>query len=1110
MKKRINSHLIFTLFSFFIPFIIYLITMAPTTSFWDCGEFIACSVSLGVPHPPGTPLFLLLGNVFSHIPTFTDIGARVNLISPIVSALSVMFLYMIIVQLIERMIIKSNGKKKENYIDKKKLIEYSAFIAALTFSLTDSHWFNAVESEVYSLSTFFTSIVVWLILKWDAKPYDKNSIKYILLISYMMGLAIGVHLLNLLAIGFIVLIIYFNYTNDSLLHFFIDHILIVILFYLFIFLSPIQDTVISFILFMIFLFSIVWSKYHFFHPKMNFADIFSTYFKRISVSIIAILTFIVIYKGVIHGVPNMLNIFYNDLYSNINFVTKIKNFLFPLMILLSLLIGLFLFPIIKSNTVKMYIASILMIFIGFSTYSTIFIRATQHPIINENNPDSFDSFLYYMNREQYGAWNILNKYYLPDSKFTLSRDESTNWKRWTNNKNNPTTKEQLNYFWEYQVKEMYLRYFAWQFIGKADLDDIESSWELRQLDGKLLKRLQGINPARYFIPFGFILGFLGMIFHFIEDRKRAFSLLMLFLATGLMIIVYLNQYDPQPRERDYSYVGSFFAFSIWIGIGIYSIINKISEMRRENYKSISIAISSFLLIIIPVNMLAHDFHGHNRSGNYVAWDYAYNLLNSCEPNSILFTNGDNDTFPLWYIQEVEGLRRDVRVVNLSLLNTNWYIDQLKNEPFIQKNDNYKQLPINLSEKAIKGISPISGTAYALKKWTKVWEPLESLLSNYFKENRSEPYNVSTHGIPYDWTYWGPENKPTEATIIYLDEKFEDNNKNGDWDEGENFKDDNNNSVRDEGYKITFDLKPTISSYLRVQDIMILQLIDDMPSDRPIYFAVTVSPSSRIGLDKYLKMEGLVYRFTHEQADDLTYHPRLNVEKMIMNIMEDNNNENIIRTSEDYNRKVSNNNSPENLGIYRYTNLNSNKIFFNNNIIRLVQNYRSGFLQLAMDFLYREDAVNMMDNINTANKILNSMEKYFPIEIIEISQPDIEIQIGTLFYEVGNMKMFNKYMNHAGSRNDLTLQQSYSIGHLLLENSNEPQLAVDHFDNLFNKYPNIFQIAMGLTISHGKNNDADKGIKIMENWILMHPSDGNKEEAQQWIEILQGLKKPLTK
>ena len=1075
--------------------------MAPTTSFWDCGEFIACSVTLGVPHPPGTPLFLLLGNVFSQIPTFTDIGARVNLISPIVSALSVMFLYMIVLQLLNKIIKKSNDEIQESSFNKVKLAQYSAFIAAMTFAVTDSHWFNAVETEVYSLSTFFTSIVVWLILKWDAKPYDKNSVKYILLISYMMGLAIGVHLLNLLAIGFIVLIIYFNYTNDNLLDFILDYILIVVLFYLFVFFSPIESAIGSIIVFLFFLLGIVWGKYRLLQPQLKFSDIFFKYFKRTSVSIVAILTFVIIYKGVIHGVPNMLNIYYNDLYSKIDFATQIKNFIFPLIILLSLIIGLFAFPMIKNNAIKMYIASILMIFIGFSTYSTIFIRATQHPIINENNPDSFESFLYYMNREQYGGWNILNEYYLPDSKFTLSRDESTNWKRWTTNKNNPTTSEQFNYFWEYQVKEMYLRYFAWQFIGKSDLNDIESSWELEQLDGKLIKRLQGISPARYIIPFAFILGIIGMIFHFIKDRRRAFSLLMLFLTTGLMIIIYLNQYDPQPRERDYSYVGSFFAFSIWIGIGAYSIIDRISKTHKENYKLLSASLASFLLVVMPLNMLANDFHSHNRSGNYVAWDYAYNLLNSCEPNAILFTNGDNDTFPLWYIQEVEGVRRDVRVVNLSLLNTNWYIDQLKNEPFTEENSGYKQLPINLSQDAIEGISPIAGTAYALNKWTKIWGPLEALLSNYFKENLNQFYNVNDHGIPYDWSYWGNENKPTEATIIYLDEKFQDENNNGKWDIGEKFEDNNNNSVRDAGHEITFDLKPTISSYLRVQDIMILQLIDDMPYDRPIYFAVTVSPNSRLGLDKYLEMEGLVYRFTHkENKDELSYHPRLNVEKMYMNIMENNVPNNIIKTSDDY-IKVQ-----ENMGIYRYTNLNSDKVYFNNNIIRLVQNYRSGFLQLAMDFLYREDTKNISQNISTANKILISMEQYFPIEIIEISQPDIEIQIGNLFYEVGNINMFNKYMKHASSRSDLTLQQSYSIGHLLLENSNQPQLAVNHFENLFNSYPNIFQIAMSLAISHGRNNQPDQGIEIMRNWILMNPSDGNQEEAEQWIEILEGLKK----
>ena len=301
---------------------------------------------------------------------------------------------------------------------------------------------------------------------------------------------------------------------------------------------------------------------------------------------ITILIFVIIYKGVIHGIPNMLNILYEGGASKLRWLGATVNLYLPFIVLSSLVIGLILFSMVKNNTIKMYVVSLLMIFVGFSTYSTIFIRATQHPTINENNPDSYDSFLYYMNREQYGKWSILNEYYLPDTKFSIGRDESAYWKRWTVSKNEedfkddnygygtekscdkvggvwygtdslriadcgngvydegesfvdsngdgewdpgPSFSEQFNYFWDYQIKEMYLRYFAWQFIGKAELDEVEWSWELRQTDGSLIKRLQGINPMRYFVPFAFIFGLIGIIFHFIEDRRRAFSLLLLFL-----------------------------------------------------------------------------------------------------------------------------------------------------------------------------------------------------------------------------------------------------------------------------------------------------------------------------------------------------------------------------------------------------------------------------------------------------------------------------------------------------------------------------------------------------------------------------------------------------
>ena len=977
MKKK-NSHLIFTLSSFFIPLIIYLKTMAPTTSFWDCGEFIACSVTLGVPHPPGTPLFLLLGNVFSQLPIFSDIGARVNFISPIASAFSVMFLYLIIMHLIIRIL--SDKKNKVDYNNKIKLAEYSAFIAAITFAFTDSQWFNAVESEVYALSTLLTSIVVWLILKWDTVSFNKESIKYIIIISYIMGLSIGIHLLNLLAIPCIIFIIYYNNKLSTTKRELNQKIIIDIL----------------------------------------------------KVSAISLIIFGTIYMGIIKGIPQL----------SASLDQLINPLWFPIICYILIFLGCGYYisnnNLIEHSYKHRQVATIMiclfMILIGYSTYSTIFIRASQHPSINENNPDSSESFLYYMEREQYGSWSIL------DRKSTLQRQENSNWKRYTDNRDNPKTSEVINFVWDYQIKEMYLRYFAWQFIGRGDFN-----WKVQNKDGTIIKTIEGINWTRYIIPCAFILGLIGFFYHFRNDYFRAISILSLFLATGILIILYLNQYDPQPRERDYSYVGSFFAFSIWIGLGIFAALEKITATLKEHMKTniSGIILSIFLLIIMPVNMLARDYQSHDRSGNFVAWDYAYNLLNSCEPNSILFTNGDNDTFPLWYIQEVENIRKDVRVVNLSLLNTPWYIKQLKNE--------YKTLPINLEDNSIESLDPLVGTAFALKKWTSEWTRLEAGLNNYFMDQYNQRYNILNHGIPVEWG-------PVEAIIDY------------------------------NGYKIDFQLRPTFSNYLKVQDIMVLELIDDMPINRPIYFAVTVSPGHRLGLDSYLEMEGLVYRFTPQKNTDNSMYPRLSIDKLVKNITQTDDMNNIIKTDKDYIQSINNQD-----GMYRYRNLNNKDIFFSNNIKRLVQNYRSSFLQIAIEL------ISDPSKYSKVNDVLVQMENYFPVDVIKIAHPDIQIQVGSLFNAVGNMKMFNKYMTDASNRNDLDIQQSYTIGQLLLENSDDTKLAVNHFYNMLIQYPDVFEISQSLSLAYIKDAQIDAAIKLIEDWILLYPNDS---KAIEWLNLIK--------
>ena len=958
MYKKI--HFILGFLSFLLPFILYLYTMAPTTSFWDCGEFIATSYILGVPHPPGSPLFLLLGNVFSSLPFFNDIGARVNLISPLASAFSVMFLYLIIVLLLQEF------RNKSNDLSSFIINNVSAFLAALTFSVTDSHWFNAVEAEVYSLSTFFTAIVIWMILKWAKLSKEKWDIRYLLLIAYMMGLAIGIHILNLLALPFIGLIIYFkkyDYNFQSFiklmfmtllafimiysgiilglpdivskfnsLYIMIGGVVIVFFSVLFLHISSFRNSLIPVAklfssLALIFIVLIIYNKL-FIESKNDIANNFSNELTVIDDSFIAYLNkqesisesnsydnldyeYIENLKKERAIILKNEQIF-NKKKDNINFIRLI--FWQSKLVILGFFILVFgiplycyfiLFKVQNSKfqlPLKVFLTCFLLIFIGYSTYTTIFIRANQHPRINENNPDNLDRALSYINRDQYGAIQSFN----PSS--AIASSASGHWKRWTNDKNNPTFKEQVNFMWNYQIKEMYLRYFAWQFIGRSDKKS-DKAWLINDLKDNPVgnRNIDGVDFFRYGFPLVFIFGLFGIYHHFRNDWKRALAVLSVFLATGLMLVLYLNQYDPQPRERDYSYVGSFFAFSIWVGLGISFFQQKIKEFFEDSSISsfISITISCFILMLMTFTMLAKDYNEHSRAGNYVAWDYGYNLLNSCEPNAIIFTNGDNDTFPLWYLQEVENIRRDVQVVNLSLLNTPWYIEQLM--------DGDSKLDIKFND--------------------------QSLIEDIY--NIESDYLISTvEGYKLCSNKFTGEVPWSELDCnLFINENI-------------NFK---------------FKVPAYRQQVLRIQDYMILQLINDLYTERPIYFAATVSENNQVGLGRYLQMEGMTYKLVNKKLPD-NFVDSINYDKMKLNLTQADLAD-TIKTKDDYENAIKNKK-----GIYRYKNLNNTDLFFSDNIKRLVQNYRIGYLRLMQYQLSR-------NNIEEVKILINQLNHYFPNQVL---------------------------------------------------------------------------------------------------------------------------------
>ncbi len=1217
---------IYASIAFLFSLTVYLCTMAPTTSFWDCGEFIATSYTLGVPHPPGTPLYLLIGNVFSTLFFFVDdVGARVNLISPIVSALAVMFLYLIIVELTNRFI---NTRSKT-------AIYASALIGSLLFAFTDSQWFNAVESEVYAMSTLFTAAVVWLAIK---SSKSKNSTRYILLIAYLMGLAIGVHLLNLLAIPFIALLFYFDYTKDNFFHFLSDNILtyffgLIIFTFLDIFGFENSLNLFLTLLSIICLISIKYTIQYDFSINSN---IIKKYIVRISILPLSGFIFLIINNGIIKGFPTMLKYGFSSWDGLTNF--EILNFIiFPLILIITIFIGLcfYVFTYYNNfykfskvinykfyNLLKISIVSLLMIYIGFSTYTLIFIRAGQNPNINENDPSDRASFVKYMNREQYGVehnnidWYNSFKYLLStdgkeyeydsltdrtlkkniyiDSSFS-GLDGSDNKQRWlSENYNNYLSEgngqfdikkvnndDILNFITRYQFNEMYLRYFAWQFIGK-EYEKKDYSWSRKDYHKNRIMPLQdNSNLAnydwfRYGLPFALIFGIIGFIYHFIKDPKRAFALLILFVATGLAIVMYLNQHDPQPRERDYSYVGSFFAFSIWVGIGCIALFDLLQtflkkQFRDLNPKKIIMFYFATLILIMPLNYLYNDYHVHDRSGNYSARDYGFNILVGCKPNSVIFTNGDNDTFPLWYSQEVEENRQDVRVINLSLLNASWYVRQLYdnkapgtikfnfNEPILSQleyeslDKEFKSLgligslPIYINEdedyyidinndrkynrynkketlQIINNLEdPITATIYAYKRWDPIaWASIEFSYLYYELQNaiinKSSNLNnqnilQSLYGENYNLITQLITDRARELALSDSEDllKYElmgnlqyiqnilDANQDGKIGTNEqNLSDLINDFITsgngafdenpgkskwgltpdiklnsDENYpfyylnvpplKTTIDYinivnKPTISEVVfRLQDIMVLKIIEDLiETDRSVYFATTVSPSSQMNLVDYFSNQGMILEIT-----------------------------------ENSNQKNELENLYENLTTkYKFTNLNNSNVYYSPDTKRILQNYRILFLTLA----------SMKSNEEDKKEVMSIMNEKMPDSIIgyEPNRPGVKFWAAENYLQANMtddwIRIINELLEHENIDLILDLKISAHLMNIGVTNGKKEFIKKSQ-ENLLPRLDEVDELIIN-TMNYNFNSESS----VIEFYTSMI----NKFEIIEWLFELNEL------
>lgn len=669
--QKINNLTGWIVFS--IALATYWLTMERTASYWDCGEFIAVSYKLEVPHPPGAPLFLLIGRLFSFLALgdVTQVAYWINFASVLASAFTILFLFWSIV-LFGKKLLKI--PTSETVSDANTwLLMGAGLVGSLAYTFSDSFWFSAVEAEVYAMSSFFTAWVVWAMLKWDVIEDEAKENRWLILIFYMMGLSIGVHLLNLVTIPALSLIYYFKKYKPT-----------------------------------------AWG---------------------ISITLATSLVLIfLINEIIIPGLPSFAGgieiYFVNSLGMPFN-----SGIVFFALSLLSLLVyGIYYTHQKVKPLLNTFLLAFAFILIGYSCYTLVVVRANYNPPINENDPSDPISFVSYLKREQYGSRPLLkgqyydaepvdivegdpiykkgkDRYELVDRKSSYKYDPKRTTilpRIWVSDakkeyqeilglgeNEKPKFSDNLRFLFSHQIGWMYMRYFMWNFAGRES--DIQGANWLRPSDWfaaipQALQENKGRNNL-FMIPF--ILGLIGMFYQFIHDQKNIAVVGLLFVLLGVALVVYLNGPPSEPRERDYIYAGSYYAYCFWIGFAVIAITKTLESLFKN--QKVATVLATLLCLSAPGIMVAQNWNDHDRNHRYFSVDSAYNYLQSCAPNAVIYTGGDNDTFPLWYNQEVEGVRTDMRVIVLSYYNTDWYVGQTMRKTYTSDPlsytltlDNYRQ------------------------------------------------------------------------------------------------------------------------------------------------------------------------------------------------------------------------------------------------------------------------------------------------------------------------------------------------------------------------------------------------------------------------------------
>jgi hypothetical protein len=970
--------------TFIIAAFVYLSTIEPTASFWDCGEFISSAYKLEVGHPPGAPLFMMMGNFFTLFAgdDVTQVAKMVNSMSALFSALTILLLFWSITHLAKRIVVKNAEMTMGNLI----AVIGSGFVGALAYTFSDTFWFSAVEGEVYASSSLFTALVFWAILKWENVADEPHANRWLILIAYLMGLSIGVHLLNLLAIPAIVLVYYFR-------------------------------------------------KYE------------VTPFGTLKALVISAL----ILGGIMYIlIPKVIEIaaLFELLFVNTFGLPYSSGILFYALLLVGLIVyGLYITWLRQKVILNTAILAIAVILIGYSSYAMLVIRSAADTPMDQNDPENVFSLLYYLNREQYGDRPLIygqyfnapilsskdgkpsyykeggkykeNNYrikYEYDKKFTTlfprmwssdagggHIDAYIQWAKLkesdlfqarvdkdgnpmrdregkivydnSKGKKSPNFAQNLRFFWRYQVVHMYFRYFMWNFAGRQN--DIQASYKTDINKGNWISGIPFIdnirlgnqlelpdnmknNKARnkyYMLPL--LLGLIGLYYHYKKHRNDFQVTMMLFVMTGIAIVIYLNQSPLQPRERDYAYAGSFYAFAIWIGLGVLAFYELLKKIIPASSGAVLATLIS--LAAVPAVLANENWDDHDRSGRYVARDFAYNYLNSCAENAIIFTNGDNDTFPLWYAQEVEGIRTDVRVMNLSYLAADWYIEQMHRKA-------YESEPVPLSltmDKYRSGKRDIVYVFDRIKGYSDLRQVIDFVASD---DPRTKQLPDITQTIDF---------MPTRRFFIPVDT-------------AEVLK--NGTVSRANAAKLTsqmaWELEPE-RNYVTKNHLMILDLLATNNWERPVYYAITVSEDNYLNLGSYFQMEGLAYRIVpFASAGDMFGRGGINTDVMYENLVNK----------------------------FRWGGVNNPKVYLDENVLRMLGNFRSSFARLALQLIVE----NRKDS---ARKTLKKCLEVIPDKVVPFNV--YNLLLVEAYYKLGDIDTANQIV--AGIKSNVYQDMKYFAG-----------------------------------------------------------------------------------